>query len=87
LEESGSQDPWVSWGSGGLEEQETRFVFLVDEEVIELDSELVGIDLGLVLGVFLAELELEIQDVGLLSDEGALGGINGGSQVGDSVDD
>lgn len=87
MEEGGSEDPWISCGSSGLEEEDARFIGLFEEEVIEVDSELVGVDLGLITLVLLAEFELEVEDVLFLSDELALGGFNGGSKVGDSVDD
>jgi len=87
LEEGGSEDPWISCGGSGLEEEDARFIGLFEEEVIEVDSELVGVDLGLISLILLAEFELEVEDVFFFSDELALGGFNGGSKVGDSVDD
>lgn len=70
LEESSSEGPLIS--STLSEEQIARTIFLVNNEIVQLDIELIIVNFILIVLILLAELEDKGEDVVLVSDGSTL---------------
>lgn len=70
LEESSSEGPLIS--STLSEEQIARTIFLVNNEIVQLDIELIIVNFILIVLILLAELEDKGEDVVFVSDGSTL---------------
>lgn len=70
LEESSSEGPLIS--STLSEEQTARTIFLINNEIVQLDIELIIVNFILIVLILLAELEDKGEDVVLVSDGSTL---------------
>lgn len=70
LEESSSEGPLIS--STLSEEQTARTIFLINNEIVQLDIELIIVNFILIVLILLAELEDKGEDVVFVSDGSTL---------------